>query len=922
MRPWFFHNATAPLDDPSAPLPAPSTPAASTVPIEKETNWIPFTPEDNERLENTWRSLYITKENSEFGDATVKKGKGKSKHDIVNVIVGAARLYAVQFMPPVAAEDDTHQPEESPFHDNATHESGDATTSSAKVSAAMDHFDPQSVLGPCKMKLGPVYWHAMHDTAHVIRATWFHTTSYPPAPIRDRNQQPVIHRHRYASHPITDLKIAAKLEHGFLEMQPWSPSYISELKAVRKTGREAEDKIKFPVSDGYSVVYWPLPVDPEYGKRLSNHTRMDDYSRYIPHYAELSNAEDSYENKKEGYAVMIPETIIVRTFAGRRSGISRGIAWVLGAVSRRPGAMEVRMPGKGIEGVVKRGFDYEDWIRGGGKHPQGLWSADKIDHLVLVVHGIGQKLTERVETFDFTYGTLYLIILRIITALTILIAINTFRVLMAKQHECMSLAHTPPSVLPINWRRTINFDYEDVTSKESQETGPIHKAYSLADITPSTIPTVRNIISDVLLDIPYYLSQHRPRVLHAVAAEANRIYRLWMRNNPGWTGKVSIIGHSLGSVIAVDILSRQPSVPPPLFSQNEESSEEADLQLEFPVKNLFLAGSPVGFFLLLNKVNLIPRIISTTRLTNIAKNMPPNRDEFGNLMPPSAERPDDIGINRGGVYGCIAVDNIYNVIHTSDPIAYRLNPCVDPEYAETLERAVLTLPSNQEGFLSRLFTLDRKPAKNPLHKRVRRLRYTISDTARAVSNKVAVSITRTVNPNFQAGERIEENKAAMKRKRKVGEDDLGSVQNESDDDDDDDYDSSTVAARDRDRDNESDISIDGSATTKRPIYSTNYSFTRGPTAGSSSSNPPDAKKRRDNRFERIVKTRMHALNENGQIDFVMHPTGPLENQYISILTAHSGYWESSEFAYLVAAECSRSPGIENTLEQFRAKPKA
>ncbi|KAK9382389.1 DDHD domain-containing protein [Kockiozyma suomiensis] len=479
------------------------------------------------------------------------------------------------------------------------------------------------------------------------------------------------------------------------------------------------------------------------------------------------------------------------------------------------------MPGKGIEGVVKRGFDYEDWIRGGGKHPQGLWSADKIDHLVLVVHGIGQKLTERVETFDFTY------------------AINTFRVLMAKQHECMSLAHTPPSVLPINWRRTINFDYEDVTSKESQETGPIHKAYSLADITPSTIPTVRNIISDVLLDIPYYLSQHRPRVLHAVAAEANRIYRLWMRNNPGWTGKVSIIGHSLGSVIAVDILSRQPSVPPPLFSQNEESSEEADLQLEFPVKNLFLAGSPVGFFLLLNKVNLIPRIISTTRLTNIAKNMPPNRDEFGNLMPPSAERPDDIGINRGGVYGCIAVDNIYNVIHTSDPIAYRLNPCVDPEYAETLERAVLTLPSNQEGFLSRLFTLDRKPAKNPLHKRVRRLRYTISDTARA-----------------------------------------------------------------------------------RPIYSTNYSFTRGPTAGSSSSNPPDAKKRRDNRFERIVKTRMHALNENGQIDFVMHPTGPLENQYISILTAHSGYWESSEFAYLVAAECSRSPGIENTLEQFRAKPKA
>ncbi|KAK7208635.1 DDHD domain-containing protein [Myxozyma melibiosi] len=912
MRPWFFHNATAPLDDPSAPLPPPSTPAASSIPIEKETSWTPFTPEDNERLENAWKSIYITKDHVDSSDATVKKdkGKGKSKQNVVNVIVGAARLYAVQFVPPAQDSEDQHA--ESSFSENGPQKADSTTTSDtteATSASAPTQLDYQKVLGPCKMKMVPVYWHAMHDTAHVIRATWFHTTSYPPVPLRDRNLRPRDHEHRYASHPITDLEMAARLEHGFLEMQPWSPSYIAELKAVRKTGREAEEKITVPISDGYSVVYWPLPVDTEHENRRFAANRTDEYTRYIPHYLELSNAIDSHDNKKEGYAVLIPETIIVRTFAGRRSGISRGIAWVLGAISRRPGGMEVRMPGKGIEGVVKRGFDYDDWIRGGGKHPQGPWSAADIDHLVLVIHGIGQKLTERVETFDFTY------------------AINTFRVLMAKQHESMSLSHPPPAVLPINWRRKINFDYEDVTSKDSREPGPVHKAYSLADITPPTIPTVRNIISDVLLDIPYYLSQHRPRVLHAATVEANRIYRLWMRNNPGWKGKVSIIGHSLGSVIAVDILSRQPSIPPPLFSQVETGDERAEIQLEFPVRNLFVAGSPVGFFLLLNKVNLIPRITSTARLVSISQNIPPTLDEFGNAMPPISERPEDIGTNRDGVYGCIAAENIYNVIHTSDPIAYRLNPCVDPEYAETIEQALLALPANQEGFFQRLFTLDKKPVKVPFRKRIRKVRKTFTERARNFTGKIAVSVTRAVNPNFQAGEQIEENRTAARRHRNNNEESRGILESSSDDDsldsdESDDDDDSTIAGEGDLEGDESGKSRDKSGSAKRPHYKSNYSFTRGPTAGSSTSGDAEQKRRRNARFERIIKTRMHALNENGQIDYIIHPTGALENQYISILTAHSGYWESKEFAYLVAAECGRSPGIEYTLADFKAKIKS
>ncbi|KAK9236913.1 DDHD domain-containing protein [Lipomyces kononenkoae] len=474
------------------------------------------------------------------------------------------------------------------------------------------------------------------------------------------------------------------------------------------------------------------------------------------------------------------------------------------------------MPGRGAESVVRRGFDYDQWLHGGGRPPQGQWKSRDIEHLVLVVHGIGQKLSERVETFDFTY------------------AINTFRVLMAKQHERMSTAQSPPAVLPVNWRRKIDFDYDEASLSgpgqlaETRET-PIHRPFALSDITPNTIPTVRNIISDVLLDIPYYLSKHRSRILHAVTAEANRIYRLWMRNNPGWHGKISIIGHSLGSVIAVDILSRQPTVPPPLGSQNEHRSEDDDLVLEFPVRNLFLAGSPVGFFLLLNRTNLMPRIMSKARLSSVVMNMPKMDDDAGYERPDPADlEPERIGIDRGGVYGCLAVENIYNVIHTSDPIAYRLNPCVDPSYAAKLRPADLALPITGRGIFGKLF------------------------------------FRRCKEPDDSHERRV------------------------------------SGARKDMD-------SAD----------SAGYSFTREPTSSSREGSQIELDSR-DFRYYQVIKTRMHCLNENGQIDFVLQPTGALENQYISILTAHSGYWESKEFAYLVALECSRKEGVENTFESFRA----
>lgn len=109
-----------------------------------------------------------------------------------------------------------------------------------------------------------------------------------------------------------------------------------------------------------------------------------------------------------------------------------------------------------------------------------------------------------------------------------------------------------------------------------------------------------------MFDIPFYMSHNKPKMISALVTEANRVYRLWCRNNPHFTseGRVHLIAHSLGSVMTLDVLSRQPSVPLPL----DLSRTDPETQFfEFDTTNLFLLGSPAGFFLLLERGSLMPR---------------------------------------------------------------------------------------------------------------------------------------------------------------------------------------------------------------------------------------------------------------------------------------------------------------------------
>lgn len=95
---------------------------------------------------------------------------------------------------------------------------------------------------------------------------------------------------------------------------------------------------------------------------------------------------------------------------------------------------------------------------------------------------------------------------------------------------------------PIEWRTKLKLD-EGIIGK----------------ITPSNLGSLRKVINDTTLDVFYYTSPfYREEIIQALRREMNAVYLKFIERNPSFeerNGKVSIIAHSLGSVIIHDVLT-------------------------------------------------------------------------------------------------------------------------------------------------------------------------------------------------------------------------------------------------------------------------------------------------------------------------------------------------------------------------------
>uniref|UniRef100_A0A8C4Q8G9 DDHD domain containing 1a n=1 Tax=Eptatretus burgeri TaxID=7764 RepID=A0A8C4Q8G9_EPTBU len=283
-----------------------------------------------------------------------------------------------------------------------------------------------------------------------------------------------------------------------------------------------------------------------------------------------------------------------------------------------------------------------------------------ISHLVFVVHGIGQKMDHR----------------RIIRNTTTLReAVHRME---EKHHKGKQRRRV--EFLPVEWRSKLSLDGDTVDS-----------------ITLDKVRGLRDMLNSSAMDILYYTSPlYRDEIIKGLQCELNRLYRQFCSRNVHFEesgGCVSLVAHSLGCVIAYDIMTRlNPLEVYERMLQHGASETGADvdstdeagapwmsyekrrileelcktrkrmehlehqllgasrlmtsrsLTLNFQVENFFCMGSPLAVYLALRGVR------------------PGNNGFHSHIVPSDVCR------------------RLFNIFHPTDPVAYRLEPLILRHY--------------------------------------------------------------------------------------------------------------------------------------------------------------------------------------------------------------------------------------------------
>ncbi|KAL1647205.1 hypothetical protein SLS61_007524 [Didymella pomorum] len=295
----------------------------------------------------------------------------------------------------------------------------------------------------------------------------------------------------------------------------------------------------------------------------------------------------------------------------------------------------------------------------------------EIEHLLLVTHGIGQRLGMRMESINFIHD------------------VNTmrksFKSVYANSPDLQALNSEVDSetknsriqVVPIVWRHLLDFPQQSLKhNRKEHDLGDLdhedHEFPSLEDITVDGVPAVRNFLTDLALDILLYQSPaYKGHISRIVVAELNRIYRLFKERNPTFKGRVSLVGHSLGSAIMFDILCLQRDAAKPRSGKQRRLTEEG-LKLDFEVEDFYALGSPIGLFQMLKGRTIAARPASAF----VPPQTPatPLDDPFS---PSAAERDHAFDITTSSPL----CKQTFNIFHPSDPISYRIEPLISPAMA-------------------------------------------------------------------------------------------------------------------------------------------------------------------------------------------------------------------------------------------------
>lgn len=291
--------------------------------------------------------------------------------------------------------------------------------------------------------------------------------------------------------------------------------------------------------------------------------------------------------------------------------------------------------------VVKRGVDDFQIDEG---------DSSKIDHLLFMVHGIGSVCDLKMRTVEEVVDEFRSIAQQLIQA--------HYRT----AYDEGKIGRV--EVLPVSWYKALHSDDSGIDQK-------------LKSITLESIPRLRNFTNETLLDVLFYTSpMFSQSIVDTVANALNKKYSMFLNRNKDFKGRVSLAGHSLGSLILFDLLCHQN--PTELNGENIENPDELGTptrvkkisihhpvvrteskaidyniglsgtgqplmtykQLIFEPKHFFALGSPIGMFVTIRGI-------------------------------------DKLGLD----FSLPTCDHFFNIFHPFDPVAYRIEALVNPEMA-------------------------------------------------------------------------------------------------------------------------------------------------------------------------------------------------------------------------------------------------
>mmetsp|Transcript_3427 Transcript_3427/g.9095 ORF Transcript_3427/g.9095 Transcript_3427/m.9095 type:complete len:908 (-) Transcript_3427:234-2957(-) len=281
------------------------------------------------------------------------------------------------------------------------------------------------------------------------------------------------------------------------------------------------------------------------------------------------------------------------------------------------------------------------------------------DHLILVIHGIGEMM----QVFDL-FGLKK--VPTIVDCCGYLrgnhAEISNARV--AKTSQSTNSTQESKKAgrveyLPIEWHEAFSIQSTRRSSTEliPPSTNKRSGKVSVDDISLRTIPTLRSFANDTLMDILYFMSPaHHDVIIDIVSFELNFVVQRF-RKLTGFKSDISIIGHSIGSVIAWDILDHQQQTSSIRKSSMTDSNTTwtgaSDSyqypQLNFKVGRVYLLGSPVPVFLMIRNQE---KPLTTSFTLN----------------------------------GC---PRVFNIFHPYDPVSYRIEPLIHPRNSE-IEPDIIT----------------------------------------------------------------------------------------------------------------------------------------------------------------------------------------------------------------------------------------